>query len=77
MGIRHLTTFLRPYASAESLAGKQVVIDGPSFAHQIYYICLKAAPGARNALEAAPSYENLVDTAIAWLDTVRASNVDM
>ena len=77
MGIRHLTTFLRPYASAESLDGKQVVIDGPSFAHQIYYICLKATPGARNALEAAPSYQNLVDTAIAWLDTVRASNVDM
>lgn len=77
MGIRHLTTFLRPYAAAESLDGKQVVIDGPSFAHQIYYICLRASPGARNALEAAPSYQLLVDTAIAWLDTIRESNVEM
>ncbi|KAH6715981.1 XPG domain containing-domain-containing protein [Leptodontidium sp. MPI-SDFR-AT-0119] len=77
MGIRHLTTFLRPYAAAESLDGKQVVIDGPSFAHQIYYICLRASPGARNALEAAPSYQILVDTAIAWLDTIRESNVEI
>lgn len=77
MGIRHLTTFLRPYAAAESLENKQVVIDGPSFAHQVYYICLKASPGARNALEAAPSYQKLVDTAIAWLERVEASNVEM
>ncbi|KAH7317742.1 XPG domain containing-domain-containing protein [Rhexocercosporidium sp. MPI-PUGE-AT-0058] len=77
MGIRHLTTFLRPYAVSESLDGKQVVIDGPSFAHQIYYICLRASSGAQNALEAAPSYEILVDTALAWLDTIRASNVEI
>ncbi|KAK0111502.1 hypothetical protein ONS95_001857 [Cadophora gregata] len=75
MGIRHLTTFLRPYADAASLDGQQVVIDGPSFAHQVYYLCLKATPGAQNALEAAPSYRALADTAISWLDTVRASNV--
>lgn len=77
MGIRHLTTFLRPYATAESLAGREVVIDGPSFAHQIYYICLSASPSARNALEAAPSYQALVDAAFAWLDGLRGSNVVM
>ncbi|KAH7386340.1 XPG domain containing-domain-containing protein [Cadophora sp. MPI-SDFR-AT-0126] len=77
MGIRHLTTFLRPYATTESLDGKQVVIDGPSFAHQVYYLCLGGTSGARNTLEAAPSYQKLVTTAIAWLDTVRARNVDI
>ncbi len=75
MGIRHLTTFLRPYATVESLAGREVVIDGPSFAHQIYYIYLSTSPSARNALEAAPSYQELVDVAFAWLDGLRSSDV--
>ncbi|EKD21432.1 DNA replication initiation factor cdc45 [Drepanopeziza brunnea f. sp. 'multigermtubi' MB_m1] len=78
MGIRHLITFLRPYATTlESLGGHKVVIDGPSFAHQIYYICLQASPGAKNALEAAPSYRELVNVAIAWLDGLRESNVQI
>lgn len=77
MGIRHLTTSLRPYATLESLSGRTVVIDGPSFAHQIYYICLRAAPRAKNAFEAAPSYRELGEVAIAWLDGLRGSNVEM
>ena len=77
MGIRHLTTFLRPYATTESLDGRDVVIDGPSFAHHVYYICLSASKDARNALEAAPSYQRLVDTALAWLDKLQTSNVVM
>ncbi|CZT52734.1 uncharacterized protein RSE6_14097 [Rhynchosporium secalis] len=77
MGIPHLTTFLRPYATAESLAGKHVVVDGPSFAYHIYYICLKASPGARNGLEAAPSYQNLVETATSWLAGIEDSSVEI
>ncbi|KAL2065512.1 hypothetical protein VTL71DRAFT_3182 [Oculimacula yallundae] len=77
MGIPHLTTFLRPFAAAESLHSQQVVIDGPSFAYHVYYICLKASTRARNGLEAAPSYRKLAETAIAWLDGVRGSNIEI
>lgn len=68
MGIRHLTTFLQPYAAVKPLAGAQIVIDGPAFAYHIYFLCLKATPDARNALEAAPSYSVLVKIALLWLD---------
>lgn len=77
MGIRHLITFLEPYSSVESLAGKEIVIDGPAFAHHIYYLCLKATPDARNGFEAAPSYSVLVRTAVDWLDRLRNSNAVM
>ncbi|CZR64088.1 uncharacterized protein PAC_13985 [Phialocephala subalpina] len=73
MGIRHLITFLEPYASVESLAGREVVIDGPAFAHHIFYLCLKATPDARNGFEAAPSYSVLVKTALAWLKGLQNS----
>jgi hypothetical protein len=77
MGIPHLTTFLRPYAETESIAGRQVVIDGPGFAYHIYYTRLSARPAASNPFEAAPSYEELKQACIAWLDEIRDSNVEM
>lgn len=77
MGVRHLITFLRPYSTLESIAGQQIVIDGPAFAHHIYYICLKGTKSAQNALEAAPSYSVLVKTALLWLEGLQDSNAVM
>lgn len=77
MGVRHLITFLRPYSTLESLAGQQIVIDGPAFAHHIYFICLKGTRGARNAFEAAPSYSVLVKTALQWLKGLEMENAVM
>ncbi|CAL3967976.1 unnamed protein product [Diplocarpon coronariae] len=74
MGIRHLITFLRPYAIVQSLEGLEIIIDGPSFAHHMFYISLGASCPGANALEAAGSYREVVDIAIAYLDGLRASN---
>jgi hypothetical protein len=78
MGIPHLITFLRPFAANEALTNHhQVIIDGPGFAHHVYYICLASKAGAQNTFEAAPSYEELVHAAVAWLAALCASNVKM
>jgi hypothetical protein len=77
MGIPHLITFLQPYAEAESLAGNCVVVDGPGLAYYIYHMCLSARPAAWNPFEAAPSYEELGEACIAWLDGLREGNVGM
>lgn len=77
MGIPHLIAFLKPYVTEELLAGRNVVIDGPGFAHHVYYVCLGSRSNARNPFEAAPSYEELGNAAIRWLDELRESNVAM
>jgi hypothetical protein len=77
MGVRHLITFLQPFAATESLAEGQVVIDGPGFAHHVYYISLTSGSQIRNAFEAAPTYQELANNAIAWLDALRLSKVEM
>ena len=77
MGIPHLTTFLQPYAETGSIAGKHVVIDGPGFAYHVYYVCLSARPAAWNSFEAAPSYKELGEACIAWLNGLRESGVEM
>jgi hypothetical protein len=73
MGIPHMITFLRPYAELESLAGRDVVVDGPGLCYHIHYKCLGQRVDARNSFEAAPSYEELGEAAIGWLDGVRGS----
>lgn len=45
-----------------------MIVDGPGLCYHIHYKCLAARPEARNALEAAPSYEELGEAAIEWLD---------
>ena len=77
MGIPHLITFLQPYAEAEAIGGRRVVIDGPGFAYHIYYTCLSTRPTAWNPFEAAPSYEEIGEACIAWLDGLRDNEVEM
>lgn len=80
MGIPHLITHLRPYAVVADLTTKNapnVVIDGPAFAYHIYHLCLAAKADNKNPFEATPSYALLGNTAIQWLDTLRARDVKM
>ncbi|KAF7893834.1 hypothetical protein EAF00_007348 [Botryotinia globosa] len=74
MGIPHLITFLRPYATLDSLKGKDIVIDGPGLAYHIYHICLGTRKSAGNYFEANPSYKELGDTVLAWLDGLERSD---
>ncbi|KAL3420086.1 DNA replication initiation factor cdc45 [Phlyctema vagabunda] len=73
MGIPHLITYLRPYAVLEPLTARNIVIDGPGFCYHIYNICLNERSQARNPFEAAPSYAELGDTALEWLDALSES----
>lgn len=77
MGIRGLIRHVRPFAHSASLRDQEVVIDGPAFAHHVYHLCLGARGTANNALEAAPSYGELVTAAIAWLEDLKANRVSM
>ncbi|TGO55681.1 hypothetical protein BCON_0088g00120 [Botryotinia convoluta] len=77
MGIPHLITFLRPYATLDSLKGKDIVIDGPGLAYHIYHICLGTKKSAGNYFEANPSYKELGDTVLAWLDGLERSDAVM
>ncbi|KAI9790850.1 MAG: hypothetical protein M1835_000700 [Candelina submexicana] len=81
MGVPHLAASLRPYAtpivfgkrtlSGHERAPDQVkVIDGPAFAHYIHHACLAGRPHAQGPLEATPSYREIGDEVIAWLDQV-------
>jgi hypothetical protein len=71
MGIPHLITYLRPYAELKSLAGQDVIVDGPGLCYHIYYRRLGWRPEARNPFEAAPSYQELGRATVEWLDGLR------
>ncbi|KAG4025171.1 hypothetical protein MFRU_064g00080 [Monilinia fructicola] len=73
MGIPHLITFLRPYATLSSLKGKDIVIDGPGLAYHIYHVCLGTRNAAGNYFEANPSYKELGETVLKWLDGLEGS----
>ncbi|KAF4635984.1 hypothetical protein G7Y89_g2110 [Cudoniella acicularis] len=77
MGIQRLVSSLCRFANTETLCNKEVVIDGPGFAHHVHYLCLSAESKARNPLEAAPSYDVLGTVAIAWLDALKTNNVSI
>lgn len=73
MGIPHLITFLRSYAELEPFVGREVVVDGPGLCYHIHYKCLGRRGDSRNSLEAAPSYGELGEATIEWLDGLRGS----
>lgn len=77
MGIPHLITLLQPYSELRLLEGQDVVIDGPAWAYHIYYICLGRRSSSRGPFQALPSYAEIGDAAIEWLDGLRQSNVSM
>jgi hypothetical protein len=75
MGIPHLITYLRPFATSVDLAGHGAVIDGPGLAYHVWHICLSSKPQARNPFEAGPSYRLLGETVIRWLDELEAHDI--
>lgn len=88
MGIPRLVHSLEPYAvksvlnrksqdTAEQESATNAIIDGPSLAYHVYYVCLAQRSGARNAIEAAPSYEELGQAAVWWLEQIEQYGLKM
>lgn len=85
MGIPGLTVKLQPYAVPATLGTygdasqdtSRVIIDGPSLAYHIYYRLLACKPASLNALDAVPSYQELGQGALEFLDALRAQDVVM
>lgn len=77
MGIRGLTSQIQPYGQpitwhkgSNEEPSHDVIIDGPSFAYYIHHKCLATKTHARNALEAMPTYPELGEAAVAWLENL-------
>jgi len=87
MGIPHLMQNLQTYGEKVlfqqqdgtklSAPTTNIIIDGPALAYHIYYICLSRRGGARNALDAIPSYKELAYAIIAWLDQLETYSIGM
>jgi len=86
MGIPRLTTQISPYG--ESVIWRKqvqtavehhsdVIIDGPSFAYFIHKLCLTTKSKARNALEALPTYPELGEAAVTWLNQIESFGLRM
>jgi hypothetical protein len=54
-----------------------VVIDGSAFAHFLFFVLLRRRDRATNAFEAIPTYLELAEVTIAWLDQLKKSGVIM
>ncbi|KAI4810442.1 hypothetical protein E4T45_10764, partial [Aureobasidium sp. EXF-8846] len=75
MGIPHLTRSLSPYGEKVVLPQhpekhENAIIDGPSLAYHVFYVCIARRTGARNALEATPTYQELGQAAVNWLEQI-------
>jgi hypothetical protein len=82
MGIPHLTHSLSPYGEKIVLPqnpanDENAIIDGPSLAYHIFYVCIARRTGARNALEATPTYEELGQAAVNWLEQIEQYGLNM
>ena len=77
MGIPHLIALLEQHSTKESLARQSVVIDGPAFAYFIYFRCLASRSSTEKPFEATPTYAELGESAIQWLDGLREDDVNM
>lgn len=75
MGIPRLITYLEPYATPAELSGGKVIVDGPGLAYHIYHQLLASKPRADNAIYAAPTYAELGQSAVCFLDELQKRNV--
>ena len=73
MGVPRLLEVLKPYSKLESLKGFNVVIDGPALAHHLYHILVRSRCSAWNYHEANPSYREVGDNVLAWVNGLRLS----
>lgn len=47
-----------------------LIIDGPALAYHIYHRCVAAHSHAKNAFDAFPSYDEISQTLLAWLEHI-------
>jgi len=73
MGIPRLITYLEPYATPAELSGSKVIIDGPGLAYRL----LASKSRADNAIQNAPTYAELGQSAVYFLDELQTHNVTM
>lgn len=82
MGIPHLTRSLSPYGEKVVLPQhpekhENAIIDGPSLAYHVFYVCIARRTSARNALEATPTYQELGQAAVNWLEQIEQYGLKM
>lgn len=79
MGIPHLAQQLQPHGTKVLLSRASTsdgsnptpaIIDGPSLAYHCFYVCLSRQSSARNSYEALPSYKDLGEAAVSWLEQI-------
>ena len=74
MGIPRLMGSLEPYGVRSQLSGS-VVIDGPAFAYRILHICRGECKTTGPLSE--PTYQQLSQAALRWLDGIQECGVRM
>jgi hypothetical protein len=82
MGIPHLSHQLSPYGQKvvlpqTSVDHENAIIDGPSLAYHVFSVCIASRTGARNAFEATPTYQELGQAAIDWLEQIELYGLKM
>lgn len=84
MGIPHLITHLRPYAtvvccdgSGQQPPSSRLIVDGPALAYHVYYQHLVQISRGQDALALALSHQFLGLAAIAWLDHLKKCGLTM
>lgn len=75
MGIPHLLRLLEPYAEPIQFTQStgqpaSVVIDGSALAYHAYRLALARRTAAEHALEAIPSYREVCETVLFWLESL-------
>lgn len=90
MGIPHLISRLQPYAISSSLGcrnsdclehrshtSRRITIDGPGLAYHVYYSLLAYKSSYLNSFDAVPSYAEIGQGAIKYLEGLEAYGLTM
>ena len=93
MGIPHFAQLLQPYAVSTVLGCKtpdcerhrlrkgtserQIIIDGPGLAYHVYHKILAYRPRTLNAVDAIPTYSQIGNAAITFLDELGSYGLRM
>lgn len=87
MGIPRLTSHVQPYLTPTILGcsdhdcplhnphSRPLVIDGPALVYAVYYRLLACKPERLNALDAQPSYREIGDAVVRFLEEVERCGV--
>jgi hypothetical protein len=73
MGIPRLRQLLEPYAEQVDLKGRDIIIDGPGLAYHVLHDDFKPA----TSLFTLPTYTDLGQAAVRWLDQLTKSGANV